>query len=214
MFRPRLVGMIDWPRRPSDWLERVAAAAPDLDAVILRAKALSAGQQLQVASRLLQVLAGGPPLLVADRADVARAAGTAGVHLPGDGLPPAAVRAWWPSALISVSVHVRDGLHYPPAADWAVLGHAFPTRSKPGLAPLGEAGVARAVAGAPLPVLAIGGITPDTVPRLATAGLAGVVVVDALWTAPDPRAAARALRAALAGWAAVPRKENPHAASH
>jgi thiamine monophosphate synthase len=50
-----------------------------------------------------------------------------------------------------------------------------------------------------LPVLAIGGISPATVEECLRFGASGVAVVSAILSAPDPGAAAAALRAALDG---------------
>ena len=55
-----------------------------------------------------------------------------------------------------------------------------------------------------MPWFAIGGIDPQTVGEAAAAGAGRVVVVRAIAQAPDPEAAARALRAALQG---VPLRE-------
>jgi thiamine biosynthesis protein ThiS len=65
------------------------------------------------------------------------------------------------------------------------------------LAPLGPAGLAQIVAGAPCPVIAIGGITPERVTEIILTGARGVAVIGAIAEADDPRAAARALRVAV-----------------
>jgi thiazole tautomerase (transcriptional regulator TenI) len=191
-----VVGLLDWARRPADWRERVRAAAAELDAVVVRAK----GEPARVQFEIVEQLAGVPcSLLLADRVDVAMAAGIDGVHLPEDGLWPRDVRRLWPDAWISRAIH---GLPVPEAedgADWLVYGHLFPTRSKPGLAPRGLEEAARVACRAAKPVLGIGGVTTETVGRVRGTGLAGVVAADGLWLAPDPAAAARAMRHALGG---------------
>ena len=48
-----------------------------------------------------------------------------------------------------------------------------------------------------VPVIAIGGITPGNAGEVMRAGAAGVAVIGAVFDAPDPRAAAAALRAAV-----------------
>ncbi|MCA9513499.1 MAG: thiamine phosphate synthase, partial [Myxococcales bacterium] len=60
-------------------------------------------------------------------------------------------------------------------------------------------GFARAVAGAGLPVYALGGIGPDLVAALADAGASGVATIGAVFGQADPAGAAAAL---LAPWAA------------
>jgi thiamine-phosphate pyrophosphorylase len=48
-----------------------------------------------------------------------------------------------------------------------------------------------------LPVIAIGGVTPDRSAALRRAGVHGVAAIRALWDAPNPGEAARAMLAAL-----------------
>ena len=49
-----------------------------------------------------------------------------------------------------------------------------------------------------VPVVALGGVTPDRIPECRDAGAAGIAVMGGLMRAPDPPAAARAF---LAPWA-------------
>jgi thiamine biosynthesis protein ThiS len=58
-------------------------------------------------------------------------------------------------------------------------------------------GCARIAAAVPVPLVAIGGINPERVPAVMAAGARGVAVIGAICEAHDPRAAARALRAAV-----------------
>ena len=85
----------------------LSGAPPGEVGVILREKDLPGRPLLALARRLREVTAGHQaPLLVADRADVARAAGADGVHLPARGLPPVdARRLLGPEAWITHSVH-------------------------------------------------------------------------------------------------------------
>jgi thiamine-phosphate pyrophosphorylase len=55
--------------------------------------------------------------------------------------------------------------------------------------------VARAVA---VPVVAVGGVTPERAPEVARTAAAGVAVIGAVMTAPDPAAAVRELLAPFA----------------
>ena len=71
--------------------------------VQLRDKALT-GRGLYDAACALRARVGPRARVVVNgRADVARASGADGVHLPAAGLPIEAVRAWWPDALIGRS---------------------------------------------------------------------------------------------------------------
>jgi len=58
--------------------------------------------------------------------------------------------------------------------------------------------LARVCAASPIPVVAIGGITLDTVAAVARAGGAAAAIIRAVNAAPDVAAAARAASAAFA----------------
>jgi thiamine biosynthesis protein ThiS len=98
---------------------------------------------------------------------------------------------------IGRSVHTPEGAAAATGADYVLAGHVYPSPSKPGLPPLGPAGLSQIVAVAPCPVIAIGGITSDRVAEVMQAGARGVAVIGAIVEAGDPRAAARALRVAV-----------------
>lgn len=102
-----------------------------------------------------------------------------------------------PAYPLSRSVHSPGEAARSTGVSYLLAGHVFPTPSKPGQQPLGLAGLARIAAVAPSPLLAIGGITPDRVAPVMAAGARGVAVIGAIGEARDPRAAARALRAAV-----------------
>ncbi len=189
-----LVAVLDVPRAPAGWPEVASQAAPFVDLFVLRAKTLPAAEQVRLGSTLMAA-AGGRPVLVADRLDVALAIGAAGVHLPAGGLEPMTVRRLWPSAIISRAVHRAEEVGQLPGADWLVFGHLFATRSKPGLPARGLEAAAEVARRSPVPVVGIGGVSPARAREVHLAGLAGVAVVDALWLAPDAAAAARALAA-------------------
>jgi thiamine-phosphate pyrophosphorylase len=94
-------------------------------------------------------------------------------------------------------------------ADYVTFGHVFQTESKPGLPPQGVVALRRVVAAAPVPVLAIGGITPDNAAPLLETGCAGVAVIRAVLGAEDPGVAVAALRQAMAASRAAPRRPFP-----
>ena len=117
----------------------------------------------------------GSKILVNTRADVAIAAGAAGVHLPS-GSPPA--RFWRrPGFLVGVSCHSVEDVRSAEAdgADYVVFGPVFPPRSKStGLEPKGLDDLRRAAEAAKIPVLALGGVTQENSDACISAGAAGV----------------------------------------
>lgn len=196
---PRLHAVTDDDvvRRP-DFLDRVAAiarAGGERVAVQLRCR-LDGRAYVDLADTVRSALESlGTPLLVNDRCDVARVARAAGVHLPEDGLPPDAARAiLGPEALIGRSVHGGAGLadeHH--GLSYLTLGPIWPTASHPERAALGVG----AIVEAPVPVLAIGGVTPERTPEAVRAGAHGVAAIRAIWDAADPGAAVRAFLLSL-----------------
>jgi len=185
--------------RPALVAAVAAAMAGGADAVQVREKAAPALDLLTTCLALADALGGGGRVLVNDRADVALAAGARGVHLAKKSLPAAAVRAIAPRLLIGVSVHsVEEARAAARAgADYVTFGSVYPTGSHPGQLPQGLDALAAVVAAVPIPVLAIGGITPANAAALVATGCAGVAVISAILDAPNPRAAAGALRRAL-----------------
>src|SRR5579875_173390 len=146
------------------------------------------------------------PLLVNDRVDVALAAQADGVHLGQDDMEAAdARRLLGPAAVIGLSVKTLEEAEAVPldVVDYVAVGGVFATASKqnPG-PPIGLDGLRR-IAGAlrrrraDLPLCAIAGITAGNAAEVIAAGADGVAVISALSLAPDPAAAARALRAAV-----------------
>lgn len=173
-----------------------AAARGGLGAVQLREKDLAPLALLNEAELLMQAL-GDTPLIVNGEIEVARAAGAAGVHLPGAAGSVAATRAQLgSSALIGRSVHSLDEACAAEAegVDYVILGTIFATESKPGRAPAGLR-LVRAVARAlTIPVIAIGGIGEGNAAATLDAGAWGIAVMSGILRAADPARATARLR--------------------
>ncbi len=152
----------------------------------------------ELARTLKAALEGTPSLLfVNDRLDVARMLDARGLHLPANGLPVAAARELLgPNALIGRSVHSAEEARSAQAegADYVFLGPIWATPSHPGRAPLSPDVIARCQ---PARVIAIGGITPERARVCRVAGAYGVAAISAVWNAPDPGGAARAILLSL-----------------
>ena len=120
-------------------------------------------------------------ILVNDRVDVALTAGAHGVHLRGDSMPAARVRAIAPLGFV-IGRSVRspgESARVAPDGnlDYLVFGTVFATRSKPGVDAAGVDALAAACAGVGLPVLAVGGMTLSRLGAVARAGAAGCAAI-------------------------------------
>ena len=202
-FDPRTVRLIaitdslrDGPRGLA--LRAAAAVAGGATMLQLRLKEESARSLVEIA-RTIQTMAPEVPLIINDRADVALAAGAAGVHVGVDDLSPALLRRVAPPGfIIGASVGSDDEVARAAGADYVGIGPVFATGSKADAgAAIGPERFAELARRCGLPAVAIGGITSERVPAVLSAGAAGVAVISALFGASDPTIAARAMRNAL-----------------
>ena len=140
----------------------------------------------------------GVPLIVNDDPRLAADVGAAGVHVgAGDAAVEAARALLGPGAIVGVSCYdeparARDAAAR--GASYVAFGAMFPSPTKPG-ARRATPALLREARGLGLPVVAIGGITPENAAVPIAAGADLVAVIGGVFDAPDPVAAARALRA-------------------
>ena len=140
--------------------------------------------------------------VVNDDVEAAIALGADGVHLPEQGLAIADVRARvGDQMLISRAVHGLEAAQQAAddGADLVQFGTVFATASKPGVDACGISGVRAICEVVRTPLIAIGGIAPESAAEVMAAGAAGVAVIGAIFDADDPRAVAGALRRAIDG---------------
>ncbi len=153
------------------------SAAAGVEMIQVREKHLSARELHRWTERIIQA-AGNAKVLVNTRVDVALACGAAGAHLPGDAPPPSIWRPITPPGfLFGVSCHSAEEVRKSAqnGAGFAVFAPVFAPFSKVSVvAPQGLERLAEACRAAPIPVLALGGITWENAPRCLEAGAAGV----------------------------------------
>jgi thiamine-phosphate pyrophosphorylase len=142
-------------------------------------------------------------VIVNDRVDVALATGAHGVHAGRNDLPAKAIRELVPRGFV-IGISAHDGEEIAHArksgADYAGLGAFYASRTKPEAVLLDRQspGLVRAIRGAGIPILAIGGITAERVRNvISTVPVSGIAVSDAIQGAADPAAAIDELRAEL-----------------
>jgi thiamine-phosphate diphosphorylase len=159
------------------------AVAAGVDLLQIRERDLDARRLLALAVQAVGLTRGtSTRVIVNDRLDLALAAGADGVHLRSDSFDAEAVRRIAPREfLVGRSVHSVDEAAQAADVDYLIAGTVFATASKRGEAVelLGESGLATVVAAAAVPVIAIGGITLESIPRVATARAAGFAAIGA-----------------------------------
>jgi thiamine-phosphate pyrophosphorylase len=192
--------------------DRHQAAAP-LDAIVaqalaagvrwiwLRDRDLAAEERRALATRMLLGFAERfeARLTIGGDVALALAVGADAVHL-SVGAPIAEARTQLgPNALIGVSAHGESDIAAArlAGADYVTLSPIYVTSSKPGYGPaLGPDALTRA-ARLGLPVLALGGVTPERAAECRRAGAAGVAVMGELMCAAASRGGVAATVAAF-----------------
>jgi thiamine-phosphate pyrophosphorylase len=141
----------------------------------------------------------GGQVIVNDRADIARLAGAAGVHVGQADLSPAATRTMvGDSSLVGRSTHTREQIYTALAEpiSYLAIGPVFSTVTKaPSNNTVGLEGVRDAASLAMprgIPVVAIGGLTLDRAVDVIESCAAAVSVICDLFATGDPRARVRA----------------------
>jgi len=143
--------------------------------------------------------AAGVPLIVNDDLGLAKEIGADGVHLGQDDADPRAARKrLGPKAIIGVSCYDRleRAIHAEEiGADYAAFGRFFTSTTKPLAVQADPQLLELARERLSIPLVAIGGITPENGRSLIAAGADMLAVVDAVFGQPDIRAAAAAINA-------------------
>ncbi len=176
-----------------------AALKGGVTCVQLREKELEEAAFLQEARELSALCRRyGVPFLVNDNVDIALASGADGVHVGQEDMDPAQVRLRaGKDMLLGVSVHtveeareaVRKG------ADYLGVGAMFPTGTKADAERVPRQVLRNICAAVDVPVVAIGGLNRESIPRLSGSGVDGVALVSAIFSAEDIEGACRELLA-------------------
>jgi thiamine-phosphate pyrophosphorylase len=167
--------------------------------VQVRMKKAPAGEVLAASRAIVAMARGRALVLVNDRADLAILAGADGAHVGDDDLPPEeARRILGPALLLGRSTRTLAEARAAIAAgaDHVGFGPMFGTRSKALAVPARGLPALREVAAAlGAPVVAIGGISLDTVGEIASCGAAAAAILSDLVSRGDVRTRAALLAA-------------------
>jgi thiamine-phosphate pyrophosphorylase len=143
-------------------------------------------------------------VVVNDRAEIARMAGAAGVHVGQDDLPPVRARGiLGDRAIVGLSTHTIEQIAAARESPimYLAVGPVFGTATKDtGYEPVGTDLIRHAAQlfQRTVPIVAIGGITLERAPAVLAAGAASVAVIRDLFATGDPEARTRQYLDALA----------------
>lgn len=201
----RLYGIVDFGYVAEHAMEEVAAKllAGGVDLLQLRAKGISLDAIATAARKIIPLCqAAGVPFILNDHPELAAELGADGVHIGQEDGAIYDVRSKiGPGMIIGRSTHslaqakqaLADG------ADYIGFGPLYPTPTKAGRPSIGLADVAdmEREVGAEIPAFCIGGIKPENLGEVLTAGARRCVIVSQLLTAPDISLATRQVKASI-----------------
>jgi thiamine-phosphate pyrophosphorylase len=195
----KLIGITDNLRDGAGGLVARARAAVEggVTSIQVRLKDASPREIVLIAQELVRSVS--VPVFVNDRADLALAAGAAGVHLGPDDLPVRLVRRFTPTGFI-IGASFGSEAEYANAksANYAGIGPIGRTSSKSDAGePIGVPGFQKLAARIAIPAVAVGAIQPEMVKGLIAGGAAGVAVLSVFFGVSDPARAAAAYLGAI-----------------
>lgn len=169
-------------------IERITEASPA--GIILREKDLDAPAYKQLAERLLPICRRSHvPLIIHGHPDIARDLDVLTIHLTAAQATTGRI-GMAGFTEISASCHSATQARQAAASGCTrlIAGHIFATDCKKGVSPRGIEFLRSICACTPLPVWAIGGITPSRIEEVCAAGAVGGCMMSAFMLADDPAA--------------------------
>ncbi len=202
MLDPKILRLVaitdDAEDRRATLVDRVAAAVRGgATSVQVRMKTAAPREVVEITRAIMSKVS--VPVIVNDRADIALAAGAAGVHVGEADLPVAAIRRFVPEDfIIGASLGSDAELTNAKDADYVGIGPVFGSDAKSDAgSAIGVEGFKRLAALVTHPAVAVGGITADRALQIIVHGAAGVAVINAIFNADDPETATRAIASAI-----------------
>src|SRR5205814_2223206 len=202
MLDPKILRLVaitdDAEDRRATLVDRVAAAVRGgATSVQVRMKTAAPREVVEITRAIMSKVS--VPVIVNDRADIAIAAGAAGVPVGQADLPVAAIRRLvHEDFIIGASLGSDAELTNAKDADYVGIGPVFGSDAKSDAgSAIGVEGFKRLAALVTHPAVAVGGITADRALQSIVHGAAGVAVINAIFNADDPEIATRQIADAI-----------------
>jgi thiazole tautomerase (transcriptional regulator TenI) len=171
-----------------------------IDAFHLREPSWSDREMVEAIELLISKGVPREKIVVNSRIDVAQIMETRAVQLTHNSVDVSQVRSVYDDHLcIGCSVHSMEDAIYAVrhGANYLLYGHVFESNSKLGLKPRGLINLKRVAQSVSIPVIAIGGITPENTVATIKSGAKGIAVLSGVMFSDDPLKAVKKYRNAL-----------------
>src|SRR5690625_2274737 len=148
---------------PEKFTKKVAMIYEHVDYIHIREKSWTAQTHIKVINHLSQIGVERSKIIINDRVDIALTEHVGGVQLANHSIEIEKVKDVAPSLRIGCSVHQLDEALRKEAqgADYLIYGHIFETTSKLNVPPRGLEQLKKITEQVNIPVIAIGGVTPE-----------------------------------------------------
>lgn len=175
-----------------------------VDYIQLREKEISSAEYLQRAKKLREITRKyKTKLIINDRLDIAALSGADGVHLGQEDIPVRDARAFLgKNAVIGATAKTVEQAEkaVEAGADYLGSGAWFFTETKKDAVPISEEMYQKILQAAPIPNVAVGGITRENCRKPLSCGAHGLAVSAGILKSQDPAAETVAIRKILETW--------------
>ncbi|PTL37567.1 thiamine phosphate synthase [Alkalicoccus saliphilus] len=179
---------------PEDWARKAALVEKSADFLHIREPFWNE-KNLSEALKLYEERAGDRRKIIVNAKTAGATKSTLPLHLPETFLNQAPEGKW------GISVHSREAALAAEraGASWIMAGPVFDPGSKNGVQGRGMENILKMTEGLQIPVIAVGGLTPDRLRELA-GKVHGAAVVSGIMGQEDPAAAAEHYRKVIRRW--------------
>lgn len=180
-------------------IKKILMIHEEVDFLHIREKTKSASEVMEIVSALLENGVSRDKIIINDRLDVVQLQQLSNIHLPGNSFSIQTVKEFMPSLKIGRSVHtLEEAIASEKAgADYLMFGHLFATKSKANLPPRGVELLEDICRSVSIPVIAIGGIVPETVSKLSNIKLGGMAIMSYVMASDNPSFALQQIKESL-----------------